>query len=59
MYKIISTCSGLLVNVNILHLMDDPGLDPESEMDNRVTDEIGKKKKVCRLDSNRISMMIS
>lgn len=45
MYKIISTCSGLLVNVNILHLMDDPGLDPESEMDNRVTDEIGKKKR--------------
>lgn len=39
-YNIISTHYGLFVNFEIPHLMNDPGLDLESEIDNRKTDEI-------------------
>ena len=38
--KIIFTCYGPFVNSEIPHLMDDPGLNLESEIDNRETDEI-------------------
>ena len=56
MHKIISTHYGLFVNFEIPHLMNEPGLDLESEI---VGKQMKFEKEACRLNSNVISLIIT